>query len=183
MKVGIKGYFQKTLRGKYIPLKVGEEKSKVTKEKGKIFTHEIIDQSMMEKARVPHSPPSYVQDAPLHMYRLMYRVMYSVMYNIVCKHITLCFSGHFWPPPPRPIHATSFHILLIFFCRSKAPFHKRKNSIIYWYFCHFPPSPLICTGCLPSVFIDFFFIDFSQKWVSSTPLGFQATSDPPPSPM
>ena len=63
MKVGIKGYFQKTLRGKYIPLKVGEKKSKVTKEKGKIFTHEIIDQSMMEKARVPHSPPP-------HMYRM-----------------------------------------------------------------------------------------------------------------
>ena len=64
MKVGIKGYFQKTLRGKYIPLKVGEKKSKVTKEKGKIFTHEIIDQSMMEKARVPHSPPLICTGCP-----------------------------------------------------------------------------------------------------------------------
>ena len=169
MKVGIKGYFQKTLRGKYIPLKVGEKKSKVTKEKGKIFTHEIIDQSMMENAWVPPSPlictgcpPSYVQ-------------------AYVQGYVTLCFSGHFWPPPPRPIHATSFHILLIFFCRSKAPFHKRKNSIIYWYFCHFPPSPLICTGCLPSVFIDFFYWFFSKVSLLN-PLGFSGHFWPPSQP-
>ena len=60
------GYFKVTLRGKYIPLKVGEEKSKVTKKKGNIFTPEIIDQSMMEKAWVPPYPPPHMYRMPLH---------------------------------------------------------------------------------------------------------------------
>ena len=62
------GYFKVTLRGKYIPLKVGEEKSKVTKKKGNIFTPEIIDQSMMEKAWVPPYPPLICTGCPSTSY-------------------------------------------------------------------------------------------------------------------